>query len=139
MFTFLKKKSKYFLLASSLDTFYLPFFSYSNHSKNKKLADLWLDHIEIYVPHLKREYPIPNTKFYVDGYDEKTKTVYEFQGDFWHGNPNVYRWDKINPLKKYTYGELYEKTLERKKILEKLGYKYIEIWESEFNHIYKKS
>ena len=28
--------------------------------------------------------------YIVDGYDSKTNTIYEFNGDFWHGNPNIY-------------------------------------------------
>lgn len=108
-----------------------------NKNKNKKIADLWLDHVQIFTPSLKREYNIPGTYFVADGYDEETKTIYEFQGDFWHGNPNVYGKNEINPLKKCRYGELYDKTIKRRKILESLGYKYIEIWESEFFNIYK--
>ena len=33
----------------------------------------------------KGEFRIPNSNYTVDGYDEVTKTVYEFQGCFYHG------------------------------------------------------
>lgn len=71
----------------------------------------------------------------VDGYSEETKTVYEFHGDMWHGNPlhpifgNP---DGINPVSKKTYGELYEKTLAKKNEIIEAGYAYVEIWETEW-------
>ena len=36
------------------------------------------------------EYRIPDTLWHVDGYDPETNTVYEFLGDKWHGNINIY-------------------------------------------------
>ena len=43
----------------------------------------------------KGEFRIPKTKFKADGYDENTKTIYEFHGDYWHGNPKKH--DSENP------------------------------------------
>ena len=82
---------------------------------------------------IEGEYRIPNTHYSADGYDEKTNTVFEFQGDYWHGNPLMFQSDQINPSKKCTFGELYDKTLNKRKILEELGYKYVEIWENKWN------
>jgi glutaredoxin len=36
----------------------------------------------------------------VDGYCESNNTVYEFHGDFWHGNPSIYNKDEINAVNK---------------------------------------
>lgn len=71
-------------------------------------------------------------KFKVDGYDEETKTVYEFNGDYWHGNPKVYPASDIHPTRKITFGELYEATILKQKILEENGYTVVSIWESDF-------
>lgn len=68
----------------------------------------------------------------VDGYNPKTNTVYEFNGDFWHGNPQIYNASDINPVTKTTYGELYEKTLHREKLIIDAGFNLISIWESNF-------
>ena len=38
----------------------------------------------------KGEFRIPNSNYTVDGYDQATKTVYEFQGCFWHGCRTCY-------------------------------------------------
>ena len=71
-------------------------------------------------------------KYIVDGYDPITNTIYEFNGDYWHGNPIRYKKDDINSSCKKTFGELYKKTIEKEKILIDKGYKVISIWESEY-------
>ena len=49
---------------------------------------------------IKRQFRVPDTNFYVDGFDSETNTVYEFLGDFWHGNPEVVDLNSINPKSK---------------------------------------
>lgn len=68
----------------------------------------------------------------VDGYDESTKTIYEFLGDYWHGNPEIYHGDVIHPEVKISYGELHKKTFENFKKLKNLGYNIKYIWESDW-------
>ena len=108
-------------------------------NQSSKISMEWLNMIKVNCPELRTyddiegEYRIPNTHYSADGYDEKTNTVFEFQGDYWHGNPLMFQSDQINPSKKCTFGELYDKTLNKRKILEELGYKYVEIWENKWN------
>ena len=83
------------------------------------------------------EYRIPNTNYSADGYDEKTNTIFEFHGDYWHGNPKLFSQEQMNLTTKCTFGELYNKTLNKRKKLEELGYKYIEIWENDWNKMKK--
>tara|TARA_R110000803_G_scaffold210686_2_gene283245 strand:- start:19 stop:1743 length:1725 start_codon:yes stop_codon:yes gene_type:complete len=73
-----------------------------------------------------------NNWFYIDGYDKKTNTVYEFHGDYWHGNPAIYPPDEINAKNKKSMSFLYEATLEKEKILKGLGFTYVCMWEAEF-------
>jgi hypothetical protein len=68
----------------------------------------------------------------VDGYDPKTNTVYEFLGDYYHGNPKKYKLYLINPTCKKTYGELYFNTIDNFRKLKKLGYAVKYIWESDW-------
>lgn len=71
-------------------------------------------------------------KYYkVDGFDPETNTIYEFDGDFWHGNPSLFKPDDINPRTKTTFGQLHEKTVARRQALETLGYTVVAIWEAE--------
>lgn len=99
-----------------------------------KPCSVWLDSLNIPNDKEHREVKIKVKDLYfkVDGFDPITKTVYEFNGDFWHGNPNKFKSDDIHPVNKKTYGELYQKTINRKLLLESVGYKVIEIWQSEF-------
>lgn len=87
----------------------------------------WLDSFKI---NMYRQFRIG--KYTVDGYDPKTNTVYEFNGDYWHGNPSKYNSSDINKSNKKTFGELYIKTLEKEEKLKELGYNVISIWESDF-------
>lgn len=64
--------------------------------------------------------------------------AYEFDGDFWHGNPAIYDSNDINPRNKKSFGELYTKTVEKHNLLKKAGYTVISIWESDFNKLTKK-
>lgn len=98
----------------------------------------WLNYCEIsdgYIQHAKNvgEFRIPNTFMHADGYNNKTNTIYEFQGDFWHGNPNIFNQNDINPKTNTTYGSLYEKTQNKIKLLKNKGYNIKEIWESEWD------
>ena len=72
----------------------------------------------------------------VDGYyeaEDGRKVVLEFHGDFWHGNPSKFSSTTWNPVSKLTMGELYQRTLDKKRFLEENGYTYQHIWESEFD------
>ena len=73
--------------------------------------------------------------FKFDGYCETNNTVYEFLGDFWHGNPKKYNKDEINLVNKKTFGELYNETNERLKIIKNKDYNIITIWESDYKNI----
>jgi hypothetical protein len=79
----------------------------------------WLNLLEniynINIAHMENggEYKIPNTNFKADGYCKEINTIYEFHGDYWHGNPNRYNLNEINKVTKCTFGELYEKTLKK--------------------------
>ena len=61
-------------------------------------------------------------RYKVDGLEPETKTIWEFDGDFWHGNPALYDQTTLNPRNKETFGELYNKTLKKRASLEKMGY-----------------
>jgi hypothetical protein len=68
----------------------------------------------------------------VDGFNPKTNTIYEFNGDFWHGNPSRFKPTDINPKNKLTFGELYNNTLNKAEDLCNDGYAVVTIWESDF-------
>lgn len=78
------------------------------------------------------EHLIKGTKLRADGYDKKTNTIFEYHGDFFHGNPYVFEPDVFNTLCKKTMGELYEATIEKEVLIENKGYKLVTVWEHDW-------
>jgi hypothetical protein len=74
----------------------------------------------------------------VDGFDSETNTVYEFYGDYYHGNPKIYKKDDVNPTTKCSYGLLYENTQKREQDLKNAGYNVISVWESDWKILIKE-
>ena len=60
-------------------------------------------------------------------------TVYEFHGCYWHGHSCRYSPDTYNYRADATMGDLFGKTQERKRKIQKIGYQYVEMWECEWH------
>lgn len=75
----------------------------------------------------------------VDGYDEQTNTIYEFLGDYWHGNPNKYNSVDINKVTNQTFKELYDNTFIMLNKLKSYGYTVNYIWESDWKKFKNKT
>jgi hypothetical protein len=96
-------------------------------------SSMWLD--KLGVPNELREKTIilPCGKRYrADAYNPERQIVYEFWGDFWHGNPNIYSLNDINPMTKTSFGLLYKKTVEKIDKLLNAGYNVTDVWEKDF-------
>lgn len=104
----------------------------------------WLEQIsvreQIHIQHAQNggEFWIPGTNFKVDGFCSDTNTVYEFHGDFWHGNPAKFDAEQLHPVCNKTMGELYQRTKQREEIITALGYNLVTLWESEWNIMKRK-
>jgi len=94
------------------------------------MAIEWLDYISkkdnIIIKHALNdgEFIIPDTKFKADGYCYKTNTIYEFNGDYWHGNLDIYNENDKSFYGK-TFKELYDKTIDKENIIKSLGYNLV--------------
>lgn len=97
----------------------------------------WLDSLSIAKEYRQSVVKIERRRFSVDAFDTNTNTIYEFYGDYWHGNPYKYDQDKRNDQCKKTFGELYQKTMARESALITAGYTLITIWESDWNALKK--
>jgi hypothetical protein len=95
-----------------------------------KRSKEWLD--ALLVTNREKLIRVGGKRFVVDGFDPDSDTVYEFLGDIWHGNPEVYSPDDINPMNKKKYKDLYNKTMSRISLLEEAGYTVVYIWEKDF-------
>ena len=116
------------------------FCSKCSNAGYSKVSITWLNFMEIQYNtkiqhHLNiGEYKIPDTNWKADGYSEEFNIIFEYDGDFWHGNPIYYNSNDINPISKKTYGELYTITINRINTIKQKGYKVVQIWDSEWKH-----
>ena len=95
----------------------------------------WLDYLNIPLEFRNKKIILNNKIFFPDGLDPNTKTFYEYYGDYWHGNLNVYSPEKINKLNKTKFIDLYNQTIERENFIKSNGYNIVSIWESDWNKI----
>jgi len=101
----------------------------TNNISKKEL--LFLDTLEI--DETNRQVRIEN--FTVDGFEPQTKTIYEFLGDYWHGNPKMFKREHYNSLAHKTFGELYDFCFEYKfKMLKNCGYTVKYLWECDWDN-----
>ena len=85
----------------------------------------FLDYLQI--PDTKENRQVLIARKKVDGM--RCNTIFEFLGDYWHGNPLRFDANDCNEICKKTYGELYNETFQRFKKLKTMGYDVKYIWE----------
>lgn len=101
----------------------------------------WMETIEdkegVKIRHILSEdgeFMIPGTQYFADGYCEENNTIYEFHGDYYHGNPAKYDPNKLHAFGR-TYGERYDDTINREQEIRDLGFNLVTIWESDFDKL----
>ncbi len=100
--------------------------------RKSKVADEWLDSIGIEL----REYRPPEyRRIAFDGYDPETNTAYLFHGDYWHGNPAIFKADRVNAHNKKTFGSLFEKTKATEDKIRGLGFNLVVMWEKDWRKV----
>jgi very-short-patch-repair endonuclease len=62
------------------------------------------------------------------------KYIVECYGDYWHCNPHQYTSSYFNKGKKKTAEEIWNRDMERKTHFEKMGYKFLCLWENDINN-----
>jgi hypothetical protein len=106
-----------------------------------KLETAWLNYLNIPEKYrqINLKVSFKKRKVSVDAYDPYTNTIYEFYGDYWHGNILLPKFgtNKIHPIIKKSFGELYNETLKREQLLKLDGYNLISIWEDDWNNFIK--
>lgn len=99
-------------------------------SNISKVETKWLDNLNIPKENRNKLLKIKNKIFNVDAL--LNTTVYEFYGDYWHGNPKVFANNKLNKRINKTFGELYNYTIRREEEIKSVGFDLVSIWESDF-------
>ncbi len=103
-------------------------------SNISKPETAWLNSLNIPDDKEHRQVRIktPSKTYTVDGFEPETNTIYEFLGDFWHGNLKRYSANKINKHNKKTMKQLNDEIVDKLFILGNSGYNVEFIWESDF-------
>lgn len=107
---------------------------------NKSISKMeikWLDILNIPIENRHQTIRIGNKNIYVDAI--VNNQIYEFYGDYWHGNPKTKDPEDINSNNGIKFGDLYQKTIERENTLKSKGYEIITIWESDFKKYLKEN
>jgi hypothetical protein len=94
----------------------------------------WLDSLYIPDKYRHKTIMIDKKRYNVDAFDPIKNIIYEFYGDYWHGNPIKYNQDVLHPsFNGLTYGDIYFNTIKREQDLISQGYRLITIWENDFH------
>ncbi len=90
----------------------------------------FLDYLKI--PNTKKNRQVFILNKQVDGFDINKNIIYEFLGDYYHGNKSVYDSNVYNSICHKTFGELYEITFDKFKKLKNGGFIVKYIWETDW-------
>lgn len=93
------------------------------------------DNHDTYYKNKNYEYSImyENSIYMIDYYIDDLKIAIEFNGDYWHANPNKYPDEYLHSIIGLTAQQIHEKDKNRYKMLEdQFGIKTYVIWEGEY-------
>jgi G:T-mismatch repair DNA endonuclease (very short patch repair protein) len=83
---------------------------------------------------LEKRIILNNKTFYADIFIPQKNIIVEYNGDYWHCNPEKYESSYFHPHYKKTAREVWAKDNNRQKLLENNGYKIIIIWENDYKN-----
>ena len=92
----------------------------------------FLDYIGI-ITEDRQKYIKP---YKVDGI--RGNKIFEFFGDYWHGNPKLFPPHEVNSSNKIKFGDLFKNTTAKLQSLNDRGYDIYYIWENDWN-LWKKN
>lgn len=111
----------------------------SRKRKNEKKVTVTKNTIEHKVEQILQSMQVSYTpqasidKYTVD-FLVNEKYIVECYGDYWHCNPHQYTSSYFNKGKKKTAEEIWERDTQRKEQFEKMGYKFLCLWENEIKN-----
>jgi hypothetical protein len=97
-----------------------------------ELPDTFIFHDGIY----SKEFCIYNERPFLFDFviTDPIKLCIEFNGDFWHANPKVYKKDDIIPLRggSLTAGEIWTRDAHKLNLIKNRGFEVLVIWENDY-------
>lgn len=111
---------------------------YQANRKTSIEATEWLEWKKIQYPNLRHGRNGKEVKigrYFVDGYDDESKTVFEYNGDVFHGCPeHTEQTDKV-PFSHITMAEALSYHKEKVQFIETCGYKVEVMWSCQWRHL----
>jgi len=95
-----------------------------------------------FLNYLKIPPSIENRQKYIKPYKidgVKGKKIFEFLGDYWHGNPKIFLPHKLNLSNGIPFEDLYTNTMKKFVELKAKGYDIYYIWENDWNQWKRKT
>ena len=110
--------------------------TYNTKSTQQPLARVWRRqlHVGYYldIQHAHNVGEIKIGRFLVDSFDVANRTVYEFNGCYFHGHDCEINQNDYNERVGAPMSVLYERTIQRKRYLEDRRFTVVDIWECEY-------
>ncbi|XP_071477968.1 uncharacterized protein [Diadema antillarum] len=108
-----------------------------------KLALRYLAYVSqsegVHIQHAKNKGEVWIGPYKVDGFCRENKTVYEFNGCWWHGCARCYEYNTPSGREGKCMGDLHLETVMKKNYIKKVlpDHKYVEMWSCEWKEIQK--
>lgn len=96
------------------------------------IEQTFFNNLKSYIPDIKQQLSLGNYLYDIY-YDKK---IIEFNGDYWHGNPEIYMFEDyvgtiIDNKPTYAY-EIWAKDQRKYQFAESNGYDVLVVWESDY-------
>jgi hypothetical protein len=123
----------------------LPSCGFNPKSQMSKQCELWLKYIsekeKVTIKHGKNGSEKKIGKFFVDGYCEENKTIYEYQGCHFHGCPHCFSDGTFNPITRCLNSTLFIRTQKRLEFIqkEKPDFNIVQIWGHQWEDLIKNN
>lgn len=106
------------------------------------------EYLDNYFEYKEFQYGIMNEKYISNKEKEKTfgydftdnvnNKIIEFNGDYWHMNPKIYKASDFNKNKKMTAKEIWEYDKNKINLAKKYGYDVLVVWEKDYRNNQEK-
>jgi hypothetical protein len=123
----------------------MPACGYNAKSNMSRECDQWLKYLSetenINISHALNGGEKKIGNFYVDGYCEENKTIYDYHGCIFHGCCICYEDKTFNPILQCKNSTLFNRTVKRAEKIRELkpDYKYVEMWSHDWYELKKNS
>ena len=116
--------------------------NFEKYGDGRSIQSKWANDIKEHLALIGFDIPLKEKWIRSNGTDSKAYSydltignkIIEFNGDYWHMNPDNYDENDYNKTKKMTSNEIWQYDLDKIKLAESHGYDALTIWESDYRN-----